>query len=446
MELASSNVSIPFSAAQFLEMEEFSNSLETSISKRHIENFLEGIRFWTWFELMEALKQCQKLFHSKGYLAILDKIMDEFIERLASPCAITSPYTCSSNRSSFKFSCDTSSIISFSEATWWFEHLLFLKIDLLENVIRKMIYNDFDHYVVSKFLFYYLNLSCDSASQDVKIETMKVVINLLSLLDNGSISCKDLFNLNRVAISLKIGKFCRNNIERLIGPILDQVTIDYLLLPSPIGKEHAYDVEFVLRVMKIFLLGGGSFELNLNRVKRVVRMMDLFLVEVAPDPHLQPCEFEELVMVLPDSVRETHDQLYLAMEMYLKVHAGIDVKEKMNICCTLNHEKLSPDILRHLTRNLVFPSETKPRAHVTRQSRMKTLLQENDHLKNFFDSMFGKSIKNIDVKEDVVEKIIYDGEEVKRFVELEGGTHLACVKKSGVHTMNNNIYLPKFCS
>lgn len=118
----------------------------------------------------------------------------------------------------------------------------------------------------------------------------------------------------------------------------------------------------------------------------------------------------------------------------------------MNICCTLNHEKLSPDILRHLTRNLVFPSETKPRAHVTRQSRMKTLLQENDHLKNFFDSMFGKSIKNIDVKEDVVEKIIYDGEEVKRFVELEGGTHLACVKKSGLHTMNSNIYLPKFCS
>lgn len=114
----------------------------------------------------------------------------------------------------------------------------------------------------------------------------------------------------------------------------------------------------------------------------------------------------------------------------------------MNICCTLNHEKMSHESLRHLTRNLVFPSESKPRAHLTRQSRMKTLLQENDHLKNFFDSMFGKSFKNIDVKEDV--------EEIKRYGELEGmecGTHLACVKKLGVHTLSNNtIYLPKFCS
>ncbi|GAU34504.1 hypothetical protein TSUD_388160 [Trifolium subterraneum] len=185
-------------------------------------------------------------------------------------------------------------------------------------------------------------------------------------------------------------------------------------------------------------------------------MMDLFLVEVSPDPHLQSCEFEALITVLPDTVRESHDQLYLAMYMYLKVHAGISEEEKMNICCKLNHEKLSPDTLRHLTRNLVFPSETKPRQLVTRQSRMKTLLQENDHLKNFFDSVFGKGFKNIGVKEDV-EKIIYDDdddddEELKKCGDLEGmegRTHLASVKKSGVHTMskNNTIYLPKFlCS
>ncbi|KAK2447130.1 BTB/POZ domain-containing protein [Trifolium repens] len=422
------------------------DSLGTQSLKPHIENFLEGIRSWTWFELLEALKQCQESLPSKGYLEILDRIVDELIERLASPCNVTSPYTCSSSRSSFQFSCDTS-INNRFEATWWFEHLLFLKIDLLDNIIRKMISYDFDHSVISKFLFYYHNLSYVSAAQDVKIETIKVVINLLSLLDIRSISCKDLFNLNRIAISLKISKFCRNNIECLIGPLLDQVTIDYLLVPSPHDRDHAYDVDFVLRVMKIFLL-GGSFELNLNQDKRVSKMMDLFLVEVSPDPHLNPCEFEALITVLPDTMRESHDQLYLAMDMYLKVHAGINEEEKMNICCTLNHEKLSQDILRHLTRNLVFPSETKPRSHVTRHSRMKTLLQENDHLKNFFDPVFGlKNFKNTYVKQDV-EKIIYadDDQELKKFGDLEGmegRTRLACVKKSGVHTM---MSLPKFCS
>jgi hypothetical protein len=51
------------------------------------------------------------------------------------------------------------------------------------------------------------------------------------------------------------------------------------------------------------------------------------------------------------------------------------------------------------------------------------------------------------VKQDV-EKIIYadDDQELKKFGDLEGmegRTRLACVKKSGVHTM---MSLPKFCS
>ncbi|KAK7302643.1 hypothetical protein RJT34_13536 [Clitoria ternatea] len=449
MEITTSNVALLCSAAHFMEME-CDDGLGNSSLKPHIEKFLEGIRFWTWSELLEALKQCQDLFTCKGYLEILDRVVDQLIERLVSPC-ITSPYTCSSSRSSFQFSCDTSSNNSWrnncSGATWWFEHLLFLRVDLLDKIIRTMISHDFDHGVVSKFLFHYHNFSCVGAAQAEKIEITKFVINLLSLLDLRLISCKDLFNLNRIAIGLKISRCCINQIESLIGPLLDQATIDYLLLPSSQGKSHAYDVDFVIRLVLIFYL-GGSYELTLSRLKRVAKMMDLFLVEVAPDPHLKPSEFEALITVLPDNARESHDQLYLAMDMYLKVHAGLSEKEKISICSTLNHEKLSAELLRHLSRNLAFPSEAKPRTHVTKQSRMKTLLQENDHLKHFFDSMFRKSFKNIEVKEDV-EKIMYDAEEPTRKGDLEGmqsGTQLASIKKSGIHIMNTAIYLPKLCS
>lgn len=352
MELTPSNVSMLCSATNFLEVE------CDGSTKPHIENFLEGIRFWTWYELLEALKHCQDSFPSNNYSTILERIVDNLIERLASPF-ITSPYnTSSSNRSSFQFSSDTSSNNSWknnnSSSTWWFEHLLFLNIDLLEKIIRTMMLHDFDHGIISNFLFqYHNNLCClgasqkywageeagknnletvdspekvdsdftvvkSSASQAEKIESTKVVINLLSLLDMRSISCKDLFNLNRVAISLKVSRYCRNKIESLMGCLLDQVTIDYLLVPSPHGKDHAYDVDFVLRLMHIFVL-GEIHELTLNQVKSVAKMMDLFLGEVAPDPHLKPSEFESLIVVLPDTSRESHDQLYLAMDMYLKV-------------------------------------------------------------------------------------------------------------------------------
>ncbi|KAL9321305.1 hypothetical protein ACSQ67_013144 [Phaseolus vulgaris] len=438
-----SNISLLSSAAHF--MEKCDDGPETPNLKPHIEKFLEGIRFWTWSELVEALKQCQHLFSSEGYLAILDRIMDHLIERLASP-GITSPNTCSSNRSSFQFSCDTSSNNSLrnncSGANWWFEHLLFLRVDLLDKVIRTMLSYDFDHGVVSRFLFHYHNSTCLGAVQDKKIEATVVVINLLLLLDLRSISCKDLFNLNRMAVGLKMSTSFIDKIESLIGPLLDQTTIDYLLLPSPHGRDQAYDVGFVLRLLHIFFL-GDTFELNSNRLKRVAKMMDLFLVEVAPDPHLKPYEFEALITMIPDTARESHDQLYLAMDMYLKVHAGVSDKEKITICCTLNHEKLSAELLRHLTRNLVFPSEAKPRAYVTKQSRMKTLLQENDHLKNFFESVFRKSFKNMEVREDA-EKRSYDAEELRGDSEgMQSGTQL---KRSGTHVMSNAMYLPKLCS
>lgn len=315
-----SNVALICYAAHFLEMMEC-DAIETPNLKPHIDKFLEGIRLWTWSELLEALKQCQGSFSSESYIAIVDRIVDQLIERLTLS-SITSPYTCSSNRSSFQFSCDTSSNNSCrnncSGATWWFEHLLSLKIDLMDKVIRTMISHDFDHCIVSKFLFYYHKLSCLGAAQAEKIETTKVVVNLLSLLDKRSISCKDLFNLNRISITLKISGCCKDKIESLIGPLLDQATIDYLLLPSPHGKDHAYDVDFVPRLIHIFF-HEAAFELTSNRLKRVAKMMDLFLMEVAPDPHLKPSEFEALITMLPDTARESHDQLYIAMEMYLKV-------------------------------------------------------------------------------------------------------------------------------
>ncbi|OIV91611.1 hypothetical protein TanjilG_09023 [Lupinus angustifolius] len=418
-----SNVVLLCSAANFLEME-----------CDAIENFLEGISLWTWYEILEALKQCQCLFSSNKYIPILDRIVDQLIERLALS-SITSPYTCSSNRSSFQFSCDTSSNNSlrnsFSGATWWFEHLIFLKIDLMDNVIRRMIYNDFDNGIVSKFLFYYHKCTCFGDEQDEKNEITKFVINLLSLLDKRSISCKDLFDLYRIGITSKTSTYCKSMIESLIGPLLDKATIDYLLLPPPHGQDHAYDVDFVLRLMHIFFF-EGSFELTSDRLKRVAKMMDLFLVEVAPDPHLKPSKFEALITVLPDSARESHDQLYIAMNMYLKVHAGLGKKEKMSICCTLNNEKLSADILRHLNRNLAFPSETKPICQVNRQSRMKNLLKENDHLKTYFDTMFRKTFKNLDhVKEDVDKRIYYDEELRGDFEGMQIGTvtQLVSVKK-----------------
>lgn len=323
MVITPSNIVLLYCAAHFMEMETHGPDRTPNLISQ-IEKLLEErVHFWTWFELLEALRQCQEhSISAKSYLAILDRIVNHLVERLLFP-GVTSPHTCSSNRSSFQFSCETSSTSSWrnncSGANWWFEHLLFLKADLIDKVIRTMISHDFDHAIISKFLFYYHKLSLTGAAKAEKnTETTEVVINLLSLLDKRSLSCKDLFSLYQIGIRSKISTCCENKIESLIGPLLDQATIDYLLLPSPQGKDHAYDVGFVLSLVQKFV-DEGDFGTSLIPLKRVTNMMDLFLVEVAPDHHLKPYEFAELITVLPNAARESHDCLYLAMDMYLKV-------------------------------------------------------------------------------------------------------------------------------
>ena len=122
------------------------------------------------------------------------------------------------------------------------------------------------------------------------------------------------------------------------------------------------------------------------------------------------------------------------------MHSGLDDKEKKNICYLLNFEKMVAELLRHLNENLAFPSEAKPKAHVSRQSRIKNLLQENNHLKNFFDSAFRKSFKRRDVKEDV-EKRTYAAAKIKLPTEEQSGT-----ESSGFHYTSNAKYFPKLCS
>ena len=104
----------------------------------------------------------------------------------------------------------------------------------------------------------------------------------------------------------------------MIGSQLDQATLDNLLVPSPYGINYLYDVNLVLRFLKAFL-NGRSSQLSAIRLRKVASLMDLYTAEVAPDPCLKPSKFQAIAMALPDSARDSCDELYRAMDMYLEV-------------------------------------------------------------------------------------------------------------------------------
>lgn len=316
IDITTSNIVPLRSAAEFLEMENRNLNLAFRIEKT-----LEEINSWSWSELLLALKQCQDLLPTAASdpESILEKILVCITERLCFP-SVSSPFTPTSD-DSCNFSCDTGSSDStrdYSKPTWWFEDLLFLNIDLINRIINMMILHNFDHDTICKFLFYYRRSRFISTSQAEKCRIIKVMVNLLSFLDKNSIPCKGLFDILRITSSLKLAKEVKFKLECLIGAQLDHATLDYLLVQSPEGKPYSYDISLVFRLVKAFLFENRSF-LSMTRLNKVAMLMDLYLKEVSPDPHLRPSEFAALLRVFPDSIRQSHDGLYRAIDMYLEV-------------------------------------------------------------------------------------------------------------------------------
>ncbi|CAK9142635.1 unnamed protein product [Ilex paraguariensis] len=397
IDITPSNIFLLHCAANFMEMNVDSRG-KLSLS-RQIKKYFEGIHFWTWSKFVVGLKQCQDLFLVMNSSHMLQEFLDCLVGRLVLPYD-ASPYTSSSDRSSFQFSGDISldSMRNYSSQTlWWFEDLVFLDTDLFEKVIGTMLSHKFNHTTLSSFIFYYRKSRFVGASILERCKITETVISLLCLLDESSISCRGLFETFRVDLNLKISKCCKIKLESLIGPQLDQATLDDLLVPPPPWKKYAYDVNLILRLLKVFLLDSSKI-FSQNQLKKIAGLMDLYMAEVAPDRCLKLSKFVALAMALPDSARDSHDGVYRAMDMYLEVHNGLCEEEKIRLCCALNYDKLSPGTLGQLAQNTKFPPIAVVTAIVSQQSKLKKLPKDANHLKTFSDWPVCSNKKGIGAK------------------------------------------------
>lgn len=376
--------------AHFMEMNK-------SISGSHnlfeqTEKSLEEIKYWSWSELLVALKQCQDLFPIANSSGVLQKCLDSLVGRLtfASETSPSCLSTSSPDSSGFRLSTDTRSTESlknsFSRATWWFEDLVsLLKPNLVKMLVKTMISQKFDQGVISRFVLYYQKSRFVSATSDEKREIAETIIEILCLLDLIVVPYKSLFGILQVCLNLNISKCCRDSLESMIGSQLDQATLDNLLVPSPTGSSYLYDVNLVLRCVKSFL-GKGTCPVPLILLKKVARLIDSYIAEVAPDPRLKPSKFLALVNILPDSARDCYDGLYHAMDMYFQVHMGLTEEVKMRVCCGLNYEKLSSETCNHLAHNKNFPPNSATLALLSQHSKLESLLQDTNSQTPFLDS------------------------------------------------------------
>ncbi|GAB4859488.1 hypothetical protein Ancab_010955 [Ancistrocladus abbreviatus] len=472
IEINPSNISILHCAAHFMEMNKSFSGNDNLVERT--EKILEELNCWTWFDLLGALKQSQDLASTANRADLLQKLLDALVGRLAlaneaSPCpSISSP-----DSFGFRVSCDSRSTESLktgsSRATWWFEDLVAMNHDVIEMIVKLMVCKRFDHVLISRFLFYYQKAKFVHAKYDDKCKIMEMIINLLHSLGHSSVPNKSLFAILRVALNLSINKCSQNRLEGMIGGRLDEVTLDNLLVPSPSGVNYFYDINLILRFLKSFTSRGPQ-KISPDRVRKVANLIDSYLAEVAPDPSLKPLKFITLSMALPDSARESFDDVYHAIDIYLEVHVGLSEEEKLNICCVLNFEKLSSEACLHLAQNTKFPSRSALQALISQQTKLKNLLQDINDPRSCDSSPCSHTHNGIEGKKDETSKqiVLYAGnldvvaENEKLRAHLQGmqwrvtqlekacrkmQTQMTKIMRSRSSSSRNNTRsLPKLCS
>ncbi|CAN6884383.1 unnamed protein product [Brassica oleracea] len=403
------------------------------------EKCMEEIRYWAWPEVLLSLKQCQELETSSEAESLAVKLMDALVEKLclaieASPSsAACSP---SPDSSLFRFSCDSKSTESFknssSRITWWFDEVLVLSPGLVKTFLKLVVLRKFDNVTIARFLFYYQKVKFCSASSNEKREILETTVDTLYVLDRSCVPYKSLFGVLRLALGLHIDKSVMNKLEVMIGQQLEQATLDNLLVPSPSKSSHLYYVNLVLRFAKAFLDGGkrGS-----SQMKKVATLIDQYVAEVAPDPCLKPSKFLSLLTLVPDSARESHEDIYRAIDMYLEAHAGLTNGERLNLIRALSYEKLSVQSRAHMSCNTKF-QEIETLDDEQQQERKQLVLRVEK---------VETSGENEKLKEHI-EGIQWRVMELERAC-LKMQTQMEVIKKRTKSTSRgSNRSLPKLCS
>lgn len=197
-----------------------------------------------------------------------------------------------------------------------------------------------------------------------------VLESVVSLLpaEKNAVSCSFLLKLLKAANILKASLSSRTELARRVGLQLEEATVADLLLPhcSSSHNDTVYDVDSVITILEEFMSRGQSPPTSPPRGKRpgaerrrsrsaegidlefqerrrsssashcsklkAAKIVDGYLQEVARDENLPMSKFIAIAEAIPDFARPNHDDLYKAIDIYLKVYIHVYVSLYVFVC------------------------------------------------------------------------------------------------------------------
>ncbi|KAH7286515.1 hypothetical protein KP509_32G010700 [Ceratopteris richardii] len=271
------------------------------------------------------------------------------------------------------------------------------------------------------------------------IEQLSLLESIERLLPTGHgvVSTPFLFTLLRISFILNASRTCRSSLESRIGMQLEQASVDDLLIPNYSSSETLYDVDCIERLMQRFLKSisergfgaedgthsigvtddqvlfipqvatvekengnrdgilspayGGqnlsnagdqasrSFRPSFLDLQRVASLLDDCLREIAADKNVHLSKFQTLAQCLPHNARTLEDDLYSAIDVFMKVHPSMSEEEKEVLCGVVDWKRMSSAAYSHAAQNDKLPVRVAIQALFAEQQQLRTaILQRLD--------------------------------------------------------------------
>ncbi|XP_057529251.1 BTB/POZ domain-containing protein At1g67900 isoform X2 [Amaranthus tricolor] len=214
--------------------------------------------------------------------------------------------------------------------------------------------------------------------------------SIISLLpsEKGSVSCSFLLKLLRASNLLNASPSSKMELARRVGIQLEEANVKDLLIPTSL-IENRYDVDVFMAILEQFMAQGQSPPTSPPRTKgrfdrrrrsrsaenidvefqesrrsssashsaklKVAKIVDKYLQQIARDPKLPLSKMIAIAEAIPNFARIDHDDLYKAIDTYLKAHPELTKGERKRLCRVLDCKKLSMEACMHAAQNELLP-------------------------------------------------------------------------------------------
>ncbi|GAV70569.1 NPH3 domain-containing protein [Cephalotus follicularis] len=371
INLSANNFVPAFCAAKFLGM---TDSVDKGNFMVKLEAFFKSCILEGWKDSIITLQTTVKLPEWSENLGIIRMCIDSIVEKILTPPGkVTWSYTYTRPGYDKKQSVPRD---------WWTEDISDLNIDMFRCIIIAIrstfmlppgLIGEALHVYACRWLPDTTKTippeSSASQTEEIRQKNRRILETIVSMIpaERGSVSVGFLLRLLSIANYLGASTVTRTDLARKASVQFEEATVNQLLFPSHSSSDQQfYDTDLVLAVLQSYLIlwrrlspEPAESSQSVKSIQKVGKLIDSYLQVVAKDVNMPVSKAVSVAEALPDIARKDHNELYKAINIYLKQeHPDLSKSDKKRLCRVLDCQKLSQELRSHAVKNEWLPLRT----------------------------------------------------------------------------------------